>query len=148
MLWRSVILLPPCALFFSTDNDNYSFCWTAFKDLSPFCINGFLKLLNPKSLICWFCVAIVSFQFSILLCEIPLSCDVSFFLMFCHKRIYSHSLAVTLCLWQLYIGTVLHFWSNTWSALNVLGSVFVHLDDVDVTLPLLWTSPPINILTC
>lgn len=72
-----------CALFFSFDNDNYSFCWTAFNDLSPPCINGFLKLLNPKSLICCFCVAIVAFQFSILLFEIPLHYDVS---MLCSAR--------------------------------------------------------------
>lgn len=87
--------MPPCALFFSPDNDNYSFCWTAFKDLSPFCINGFVKLLNPKSLICCFCVATASFQFSILLFEIPLSCDVKFLLMF-----YFHSSATSLNIYK------------------------------------------------
>lgn len=55
-----------------------------------FCINDFLKVLNPESLIRGFCVAIVSFHFYILLFEIPSSCDVTFSLMFCHRK-YFHS---------------------------------------------------------
>lgn len=46
-------LASPCSFLFSPDNDNYSFCWKAFKDLSPLYINGFLRHLNPPHFNLW-----------------------------------------------------------------------------------------------